>query len=761
MIHKLSALITCTILMFGVAAMQTALAQIPRTITYQGMINDGSGNPMTGEHVFTFRIYDSPQGGNILHQESLTLQVTDGLFSTSLGVSQPIAPTMKFDTPYYLGISVDGNSEMIPRTTLSSAPYALNSASAKQAEELTPDAPNVVRSINGQSGTLTLAEGIGISIDVSNDGDTFTLSTEAGGGTVTEITNTDGGLTLTDATGPVVDIALADGGIALSKLDVSSAEEDQVLTYDGTDLVFADLPAGGGEEFALPFGDTVESDNAFLVSNTGEGSAGVFHVDNEEGTAHTLVGLSNTESVWDGPAAVFGDHTGNGGIGVFGRATGGMNAVTPPRGVYGVSDSGAGVYGYSDEIGTGIIGHVDGSGEGVLGLSLGTGRAGHFLIANADNTSDALHAETNGSGSAMYGLTTGVGAAGEFVVDNVLSPADAFRIITDAQGTGLYLRATGSGIGSEIILDNPSSTSVALSVDNNGMGAAIHGHNTNADGVTPAVFGETSSTLDGSNLIVGATGVTGLVASTSAGEWSAGMRGINMGAAANSIGVVGYQDAGGWGVVGMSVSGTGVRAEVNDDGNALVAVYNGTTASTTAADNIAIFQAQPPGGGAIVNQARIDNAGTGYFNGGTQSAGADVAEMFDVEGMRAGYEPGDVLAISTSSDRTVEMSQEPYSTLVVGVYATKPGVVLSELHIDADHSMMVPMGIVGVIPTKVSDENGPIRRGDILVTASKPGHAMKADPAKAAKRPGSVIGKALENFTEDGTGMIRVLVNVR
>ena len=129
-----------------------------------------------------------------------------------------------------------------------------------------------------------------------------------------------------------------------------------------------------------------------------------------------------------------------------------------------------------------------------------------------------------------------------------------------------------------------------------------------------------------------------------------------------------------------------------------------------------------------------------------------------MEGKISSYEPGDVLVISTTSDRTVELSSEPGSTLVAGVYATKPGMLLSARHIDEDHSDLVPMGVVGVIPTKVSTENGAIRRGDLLVTSSTPGHAMRAGDNP---RTGSVIGKALENFDGKGTGLIEVLVNVK
>ena len=92
------------------------------------------------------------------------------------------------------------------------------------------------------------------------------------------------------------------------------------------------------------------------------------------------------------------------------------------------------------------------------------------------------------------------------------------------------------------------------------------------------------------------------------------------------------------------------------------------------------------------------------------------------------------------------------------MYATKPGVLLTDLEVDADHSSRIPLGVAGVIPTKVSGENGAIRRGDLLVTSATRGHAMKAAPNPPV---GTVIGKALADFTGTGTGVIDVFVNVR
>jgi hypothetical protein len=174
---------------------------------------------------------------------------------------------------------------------------------------------------------------------------------------------------------------------------------------------------------------------------------------------------------------------------------------------------------------------------------------------------------------------------------------------------------------------------------------------------------------------------------------------------------------------------------------------------TGASGSLAVFRSNS------LNQARIDKIGRGYFNGGTQMGGVDLAEAFEVEGSVKTYEPGDVSVISTSKDRAVEKSREPYSTLVAGVYATKSGVLLTERNADDAHQDTVPLGIVGVIPTKACSENGPIRRGDLLVTSSTPGHAMKG--TDHSRLVGAVLGKALENSDGQSTGVVRVLVSVK
>jgi hypothetical protein len=166
------------------------------------------------------------------------------------------------------------------------------------------------------------------------------------------------------------------------------------------------------------------------------------------------------------------------------------------------------------------------------------------------------------------------------------------------------------------------------------------------------------------------------------------------------------------------------------------------------------------GSGAHVNQFRVDGTGKGFFNGGTQTGGADFAEAVAVRGERSKYEPGDLLAIDRATGRRLMLSQYPYSTRVAGIYSTKPGVLATTHSIDESDALAeeIPLAIVGIVPCKVTAENGPISPGDLLVTSSTPGYAMKG--TNRTRMLGAVVGKALAPLRE-GKGLIQVLVTLQ
>ena len=183
-------------------------------------------------------------------------------------------------------------------------------------------------------------------------------------------------------------------------------------------------------------------------------------------------------------------------------------------------------------------------------------------------------------------------------------------------------------------------------------------------------------------------------------------------------------------------------------------------------------------------QLRLDNEGNLSIEGVYSSGGADFAERIAVEDPQVDYEVGDVLVISAEQDRAVALSTEPNSTRVIGVYSANPGFVggtgtaseqvrrereaLESAGIDPDdeaavasarvtqfslNGRKIDVAIAGIVPVKVTDENGPIARGDLLTTASTPGHAMRSDNPQV----GTVVGKAMGELNE-GSGYVEMFV---
>jgi len=110
-------------------------AQIPKTMSYQGVLADTSANAVAdGNYNLTFRIYDVASGGTELWMETQTIPVVDGIFNAILGSTTSL--NLPFDQPYWLGVSVEGGTELSPRIELTSVPYSLEPDSGGGASSL-------------------------------------------------------------------------------------------------------------------------------------------------------------------------------------------------------------------------------------------------------------------------------------------------------------------------------------------------------------------------------------------------------------------------------------------------------------------------------------------------------------------------------------------------------------------------------------------------------------------------------------------------
>lgn len=107
----------------------TAPADVPLTISHQGVLTDESGSAVPdGDYQLTLRLYNVPSGGTTLWTETHTIATTQGIFQAILGSEVPL--DLPFDETYYLGMSVEGGAELLPRVELTASPYAMRAAVA-------------------------------------------------------------------------------------------------------------------------------------------------------------------------------------------------------------------------------------------------------------------------------------------------------------------------------------------------------------------------------------------------------------------------------------------------------------------------------------------------------------------------------------------------------------------------------------------------------------------------------------------------------
>lgn len=105
------------------------LAAPPATLGYQARLADASGQPITGTRTITFRLYDVASGGSALWTETQNnLLIDGGNLSVELGATLPMSEAL-FGRQLYLGVQIQGDSEMTPRPRLTSAPYARRAGS--------------------------------------------------------------------------------------------------------------------------------------------------------------------------------------------------------------------------------------------------------------------------------------------------------------------------------------------------------------------------------------------------------------------------------------------------------------------------------------------------------------------------------------------------------------------------------------------------------------------------------------------------------
>jgi hypothetical protein len=125
---------------------------------------------------------------------------------------------------------------------------------------------------------------------------------------------------------------------------------------------------------------------------------------------------------------------------------------------------------------------------------------------------------------------------------------------------------------------------------------------------------------------------------------------------------------------------------------------------------------------------------------------ADLAEKYLADNS---YDPGTVLVFG--GDNEVTTTTQEKDDRVAGVVSTNPAYLMNS---DLQSDFTVELALIGRVPCKVE---GKVSKGQMLVTSSTPGCARVC----FSPRIGTIIGKAVQDKTDEGIGIIEIAVGIK
>lgn len=460
--------------------LQNALSEIPKTMTYQGVLTDAGGTPVAdGGYDLAFRLYIAESGGTAKWQETqLSVPVTNGVFSVLLGEMNPL--NLPFDQQYWLGVVVNGGAELVPRVKLASSPYSLNSQSVVDNAITDSKIANgyVVRSINGKTDNVTLAEGANVTITPSSN--TLTISSAFDGWKLTGNAGTTAGthfLGTTDAQG--------------LELRVNNARILGLETgFDYYGFITANVVAGYSGNYVAEniWGGTIAGGGNNHVSG---GIPFINRVTARYGSIGG--GYRNTAS---GPNATVGGGTGNTASGESSTISGGSGHTASNH--YSTIGGGNGntASGMNSKVGGGYNNTASGSSSVVSGGSYNIASkkysavpGGHYSEANGEYSFAAGHrAKANHDGCFVWADSTDSDVTSGNADQFTIRANGGTRVLCNGGYTALYVETNGTKRAGHFRITNPSNTNNSVSASTQGSGDALEGYTT---GSGNAVYGRT------------------------------------------------------------------------------------------------------------------------------------------------------------------------------------------------------------------------------------------------------------------------------
>lgn len=344
-----------------------------------------------------------------------------------------------------------------------------------------------------------------------------------------------------------------------------------------------------------------------------------------------------------------------------------------------------------------------------------------------------VRAVNHAAGAAIVGMAVPSTGQTFGVLGNAFSPGGtAISGYTENGGTAVRGLANDSGVGVW---------------GSSGSGAGVYGESTVAEGVSGLAHHKDHAAVLGVN-DAGGQGVYGK------SDNGAGVVGVSK----IWVGVYGESDSA-FGIQGQSTTGAGV---VGDSGS-WIGVYGESDQN----EGMRGLSRSPGHGGVVgVNESSGPGVYGRSIGGGfamvadgklSITGGGDVAERFaSVDGQPIA--PGNVVVVDEANPGQLKLSTTAYDLKVIGVVSgaggVEPGLIL---HQEGMLEGELVVAIAGRVYCQAEADSAPIAPGDLLTTADRPGHCMKASDRERAY--GATIGKALTGL-EAGVGQVLVLVNL-
>ena len=256
--------------------------------------------------------------------------------------------------------------------------------------------------------------------------------------------------------------------------------------------------------------------------------------------------------------------------------------------------------------------------------------------------------------------------------------------------------------------------------------------------------------------------LSGNVTGNVTGNLTGNSTGTHFGNVQSNVGTSTFNDVTVNGTITGSLVGTSTTAELVklDGGNGVAAVTTATANSIVGRDSSGDITANIFNGTAT-NSSKLDNAGADItatantiakrdsdgdlvarkFEGtATAAQFADLAEMYASD---ESYEPGTVLVFG--GEKEVTKSTQVCDSRIAGVVSTEPA------HLMNSTQEGVAVALRGRVPVKVE---GPVKKGDVIVSAPTPGVATALDQYSSMPHAICIIGKSL---VEDSSTEIRLI----